>query len=45
MEAVESRDYPIVQTVVMILGTLYLFVNLIIDVLYGYINPKIRYQS
>jgi len=45
VEAVESRDYPIVQTVVMILGTLFLFVNLIIDVLYGYINPKIRYQS
>jgi peptide/nickel transport system permease protein len=45
VEAVESRDYPIVQTVVMILGTMYLFVNLIIDVLYGYINPKIRYQS
>ncbi len=44
VEAVESRDYPIVQTVVMMLGAVYLMVNLVIDVLYGYINPKIRYR-
>lgn len=45
VEAVDGRDYPIVQTVVLMLGSLFLLVNLVIDVLYGYLNPKIRYRQ
>jgi peptide/nickel transport system permease protein len=45
MEAVDSRDYPIVQAVVLVLSSMYIGVNLIVDVLYAYLNPKIRYSQ
>jgi peptide/nickel transport system permease protein len=45
IEAVDSRDYPIVQTVVLFLSAMYIGVNLLVDVLYAYLNPKIRYAS
>ena len=45
IEAVDSRDYPIVQAVVMCLSAMYIGVNLVVDVLYAYLNPKIRYGS
>jgi peptide/nickel transport system permease protein len=44
IEAVESRDYPIVQTVVLFLSAMYIGVNLLVDILYAYLNPKIRYS-
>jgi len=43
IEAVFNRDYPVVQTVVMVLSTMYIGANLLVDVLYAYVNPKIRY--
>ena len=45
IEAVDSRDYPIVQTVVLFLSVMYIGVNLLVDVLYAYLNPKIRYSA
>ena len=44
IEAVDSRDYPIVQTVVLCLSAMYIGVNLLVDILYAYLNPKIRYS-
>src|SRR6266851_5106340 len=45
IEAVDSRDYPIVQAVVMCLSAMYIGVNLLVDILYAYLNPKIRYSQ
>ncbi len=45
IEAVDSRDYPIVQAVVLCLSAMYIGVNLLVDILYAYLNPKIRYSS
>src|SRR5229473_4049989 len=45
IEAVDSRDYPIVQTVVLFLSAMYIGVNLLVDILYAYLNPKIRYSQ
>jgi peptide/nickel transport system permease protein len=45
IEAVDSRDYPIVQTVVLCLSAMYIGVNLLVDILYAYLNPKIRYSQ
>ncbi|MFB3779259.1 MAG: ABC transporter permease [Bryobacteraceae bacterium] len=42
--SVYNRDYPVVQTIVVIVSSGYLFVNLFIDVLYAYIDPRIRYE-
>ena len=42
--AVYNRDYPVVQTIVFLVATGYLVVNLFIDILYAYIDPRIRYE-
>ena len=45
VEAVDARDYPIVQAVVLFLSAMYIGINLLVDVLYAYLNPKIRYSA
>ena len=42
LEAITTRDYPIVQAGVLVLSALYLTGNLFVDVLYSYLNPRIR---
>ncbi|MFD1848765.1 nickel ABC transporter permease [Oceanobacillus bengalensis] len=41
-ETVSSRDYPVVQAAVLIFGAMFLLVNLIVDVMYGWVDPRIR---
>jgi ABC-type dipeptide/oligopeptide/nickel transport system permease component len=45
MKAVINRDFPIIQGVVIILSVMYITANLIVDILYAWLNPKIRYQK
>src|SRR5437867_2490810 len=42
LESITTRDYPIVQAGVLVLSALYLTGNLFVDVLYTYLNPRIR---
>jgi peptide/nickel transport system permease protein len=39
-----QRDYPVVQAVVLMVAGLYVVLNLTVDVLYAWIDPKIRYR-
>ncbi len=41
-ESVNSRDYPVVQASVLIFGAMFLLVNLLVDITYGWIDPRIR---
>jgi len=41
-DAVASRDYPVLQAVICILSFLIVFVNLLVDTAYGFIDPRIR---
>jgi peptide/nickel transport system permease protein len=41
-DAVAGRDYPVLQSVIMILSTLIVLVNLLVDIAYGLIDPRIR---
>jgi peptide/nickel transport system permease protein len=43
IEAANARDFPIVQGVVLLFAAMYIFANLVVDILYAYINPQIRY--
>jgi len=43
LESIAARDYPIVQAGVLVLSGLYLSGNLLVDFLYGYLNPRIRH--
>ena len=42
IQAIESRDYPAVQGGLMLIALIIMIVNLIVDVAYGLINPRIR---
>jgi peptide/nickel transport system permease protein len=44
IQAVFNRDYPSVQGVVIVLAIVVVLVNLIVDVLYGVLDPRIRYS-
>ena len=44
VDSIMARDFPMVQTCVLISSALYIFVNLFVDILYAYIDPRIRYQ-
>ncbi len=43
IRAIRQRDFPVVQGVVIVFATFYIFVNLAVDILYAYLNPRIRY--
>lgn len=43
VNAIEELDYPSVMGVVLVSGLLYVIVNFVADILYGYIDPRIRY--
>ena len=44
VDAVQMRDYPVIQTLVLLFSLEFILINLIVDVLYGVINPSIRYK-
>lgn len=44
MEAISQRDYPILQTVVTVLAMMIVFVNLIVDIVYVLLDPRIRLE-
>jgi len=44
VDSVETRDYPVIQTLVLLFSLEFILINLVVDVLYGYINPTIRYE-
>ena len=43
VDAVLARDYPTVQAVILLFSLAYVFINLVIDVLYTVLDPRIRY--
>lgn len=43
VDSIFSRDYPVVQGVVLLLATMFILVNLAVDLLYAYVDPRIRY--
>ncbi len=44
VQAIESRDYPLVQGCVLVIATLYVFINVLADLAYGWADPRIRYE-
>ncbi|AKQ61021.1 glutathione ABC transporter permease GsiC [Bordetella hinzii] len=44
VDAVTQRDYPVIQGLVLLFSLEFILINLIVDVLYGVINPSIRYK-
>jgi peptide/nickel transport system permease protein len=45
VQSVQRRDFPVIQGAVMIIAFFYVMANLLVDILYVYIDPRIRYGS
>ncbi|HET7875430.1 MAG TPA: ABC transporter permease [Methylomirabilota bacterium] len=43
VEAIQARDYPIVQNLVMFIAVVVILSNLAVDLLYGFLDPRVRY--
>ena len=43
LSGIYNRDYPVVQSTVLLLSAIFILVNLAVDMLYGYVDPRIRY--
>jgi peptide/nickel transport system permease protein len=45
VDAVYARDYPVIQGFVLIIALIFVIINLLTDILYAYIDPRIRYDK
>lgn len=45
LDAVNARDYPVLQGAVLLVAALFLLVNLLVDLLYAVVDPRIRYGA
>jgi peptide/nickel transport system permease protein len=44
LEAVQSRDYPLVQGTILSIALLFMLTNLLTDLLYAYVDPRVKYR-
>ncbi|MCM2251554.1 MAG: glutathione ABC transporter permease GsiC [Ramlibacter sp.] len=44
VDSVSNRDYPVIQALVLLFSLEFVVINLVVDLLYGFINPTIRYR-
>jgi peptide/nickel transport system permease protein len=44
VDAVRARDFHVVQAVILIFAAIFIAINLVVDVLYAYLDPRIQYQ-
>jgi peptide/nickel transport system permease protein len=44
LDAVNQRDYPIITGVFLIVGVAVMVINLLVDLSYGLLDPKVRYR-
>jgi peptide/nickel transport system permease protein len=44
LQGIQTRDFPIVQATVLAAGLFYIVTALVVDILYAYVNPRIRYD-
>ena len=44
LQGISQRDFPVVQATVLAAGAFYVVTALLMDILYAYVNPRIRYD-
>lgn len=42
--AIGNRDYPVIQSGILVIATIFVLINLLVDLLYAYVDPRIRYR-
>ncbi len=43
-DAISSRDYPVIQSGILVVATIFVLINLVVDLLYAAIDPRIKYK-
>jgi peptide/nickel transport system permease protein len=44
ISSVLRRDYPMVQGIALFIALTYMLINLLVDILYAYVDPRVRYE-
>jgi len=44
IDSIEFRDYPVIQAEILLFAVQFILVNLLIDIVYSFLNPRIRYE-
>jgi ABC-type dipeptide/oligopeptide/nickel transport system permease component len=44
VQALQERDFPVIQAVTLMVATIYVLVNLLVDIVYSVVDPRIRYD-
>ena len=42
VDSIKTRDYPIILGAIMLIAIVYSVISIIVDILYGFINPRIK---
>jgi len=42
--SIYQRDYPLTQSTILFIALLFMTLNLLVDLLYGYLDPRVRYS-
>lgn len=45
IQSILSRDYPVIQGVALLVAAIFIVVNLVVDILYGAFDPRVRYEG
>ena len=43
VSAVLRRDYPVIQGALIVVAGIYVLINLVIDIIYTFVDPRVRY--
>ena len=44
VESISARDYPVIQGIILVIASGFVLVNLLVDLSYGFLDPRIRYE-
>jgi peptide/nickel transport system permease protein len=44
IDAINSRDWPVIQASLLVIGVSFVLINIVVDALYGYLNPQVGYE-
>ena len=44
LEGIYGRDYPVIQGTVLLIASVFIVLNFVVDILYALLNPRIRYS-
>ena len=44
VDSIQARDYPMIQGSILIFGLMYVLINIMVDLLYAFVDPRIRYD-